>query len=130
MDIGAVRAALADKLAGIEAEVNAYARPNPTPPGVQILPPSVEYDYTSSYDLWTFTVQLFVSYSEDVSAQMLLDELCAPSGIKALLEADKTLNATVDAVRVERQSAAVQVQSQQGQPMLAVEFSVQVYARR
>ena len=133
MDIGSVRSAMATKLAGLDAGVNEYASVNPTAPGVQILPPGVEYDRAMhrGLDEWTFTIQAFVSFSEEISAQQNLDAMCNPSGsqsIKALLEADPTLNGTVQNLRVMRQSQGAQHITLGGQPMLLVEFEVQVFA--
>lgn len=133
MDIAAVRAAMEVKLQPLEANVNPYASSNPTPPGVQIIPPGVEYDRAMrrGLDEWTFTIQAFVSFGEEFSAQQNLDAMCSPSGtqsIKALLEADTTLNGTVSNLRVMRQSQGKQVQTLGGHPMLLVEFEIQVFA--
>lgn len=134
MNIGQVRQAMADALAPIEANVSAYASSSPTPPALQIIPPSVAYDYSFArgLDEWEFIVQAVVAFSQDVAAQMLLDELIQPEGdqsIKALLEADRTLGDTVESLRVVSSSRPAQVQSAGGSPMLTVEFLVQVIGR-
>lgn len=135
MNIAAVRSAMASTLdaaiAGVQ--VNAYALAQPTPPGIQILPPGVQYDRTfqPGLDEWTFIVQAFVSLSADIGSQKLLDSLCAPSGagsVKDALEADRTLGGTVQALWVTSQSPGQQVSRPEGNPMLLVEWTVQVFA--
>ena len=114
-------------------EKNAYALSAPNPPGIQIVPPSVAYDFAMSHgqDEWTFILQAFVPFTADTAAQRLLDQVCSPEGpssVKALLEADKTLGGEVSTLRVVSQSAGAQAQSAAGSPMLLVEFTVQVFA--
>jgi hypothetical protein len=133
MNVNAVRQAMADALAHPAMQVNAYAHSQPTPPGVQILPPSVVYDRTlgRGHDDWTFVIQGFVSGS-DRGSQRLLDELIDTQGtfsVKNRLEADKTLGGLVEDMRVVAQSPARMVEMPGGNPMLLVEWSVLIYGR-
>ena len=81
MNVNAVRHAIAEALATPAMHVSAYAHSQPTPPGVQILPPAVTYDLTMArgHDEWVFTIQGFVSGS-DLGSQRLLDELIDTQG--------------------------------------------------
>jgi hypothetical protein len=133
VNVNAVRQAMADALAHPAMQVNAYAHSQPTPPGVQILPPSVVYDRTlgRGHDDWTFVIQGFVSGS-DRGSQRLLDELIDTQGtfsVKNRLEADKTLGGLVEDMRVVAQSPARMVEMPGGNPMLLVEWSVLIYGR-
>ena len=111
-----------------DVQVNAYALAQPTPPGIQILPPAVEYDsaFHRGIDEWTFTVQGFVSLTSDIGSQQVLDGLCAPSGsssVKAALEADNTLGGVVQSLRVVEQSPGRVVDVPGGgSPVLLVEW--------
>lgn len=115
-----------------DVNVNEYAQPAPTPPAIQILPPSVDYDFAMhrGYDTWTFIVQAMVAYTADYSSQRLLDDLMTtgPTSVKTLLEADQTLNGTTASVLVTRHDFRGKVETAQGSPMLLVEFTVEVIA--
>lgn len=116
-----------------DVNVSPYASSQPVAPGIQILPPGVDYDYTyqRGLDEWTFVVQGFVALNEDVSTQQLLDQLCAatgPDSVKGALEADKTLGGSCNTLRVISQSPGVQVNPGGSGPMLLVEWRVMVYA--
>jgi hypothetical protein len=133
VNVNAVRQAMADALAHPAMQVNAYAHSQPTPPGVQILPPSVVYDRTlgRGHDDWTFVIQGFVS-GADRGSQRLLDELIDTQGtfsVKNRLEADKTLGGLIEDMRVVAQSPARMVEIPGGNPMLLVEWSVLIYGR-
>lgn len=134
MNIGAVRAAMAVKLDPIsDVNVFEYVQASPTPPTIQILPPSVDYDLSMrrGYDLWTFIVQAFVNFTSDYSSQRLLDDICSPIGttsVKALLEADQTLGGTTATVMVTRHDFRGKLETSGGSPMLLVEFTVEVIA--
>ena len=135
MNVGTVREAIATALQPIaEVEVNSYVLAQPNPPGLQVLPPGVDYDRAMArgLDEWTFVIQGFVALTQDVASQMLLDELCAPSGansVKVRLEADPTLGGLVQSVRVMNQTPGIMVDRGSGGPMLLVEWRVQVFAR-
>jgi hypothetical protein len=109
----------------------------PTPPGIQIIPPGVVYDYSmgslsSGLNEWLFIIQGFVALTSDIGAQKVLDEMCAPSGnssVKALLEADKSLGGVVETLRVTEQTPGRQVDPGSGNPMLLVEWRVMIHAK-
>ena len=117
-----------------DVQVNAYALSQPTPPGLQILPPGVQYDQAMhrGLDEWVFIVQGFVAFSTDIGSQVLLDQMCAPTGsnsVKAALEADKTLGGVVQSLHVlEQTPGSVVTQTNIGSQMLLVEWRVQVLA--
>lgn len=136
MNIGAVREAIADTLDIPGVNVSPYVLAQPTPPGIQIIPPSVVYDYSMGASLgldeWMFIVQGFVALTTDIGAQMLLDDLCAPAGsssVKALLEADRTLGGLVETLHVTEQTAGRQVEQPAGNPMLLVEWRITIHAK-
>ena len=136
MDVSQVRRQMATQMSVIsDVQVNPYALAQPTPPGIQILPPSVAYDTTMhrGIDEWTFIVQGFVAVTTDIGSQALLDDMCAPTGfdsVKAALEADTSLGGLVDDLRVQNQSPGRIVDTPGGgSPMLLVEWQVQVFAR-
>lgn len=135
MNIGTVRAAMVSALnAGVTAnvQINAYALASPTPPGLQIIPPAVNYDLAMNrgLDEWTFVVQGFVAFTTDIGAQKLLDTLCNPGAgsVKAALETDRTLGGAVQSLRVTNQSPGRMVEQAGGSPLLMVEWQVQILA--
>lgn len=130
-----MRAGLAASLSTIQdVQVNAYAMAQPTPPGIQILPPAVTYDqaFHRGMDTWVFVVQGFVALTTDVGSQVLLDQMCAPSGsnsVKAALESNPTLSGDVFSVHVLAQSPGRVVDFANGtSPMMLVEWQVEVRA--
>lgn len=138
MNIDDVRLQMATALDAIpDVQVSAYVLASPTPPAIQIFPPGVMYDYSmgstnEGLSEWTFMVQAFVALTTDIGSQKLLDRLCAPSGgasVKSILEADKTLQATVSTLHVIEQTPGRVVQPIQGSPLLTVEWRVVVYAK-
>lgn len=124
---------MADAVASrVPWDINAYVLAQPNPPGVQILPPEVEFDLTMQrgYDTWRFTVQGFIALTSDIGAQQLLDELIEPAGgMKATLEADNTLGGLVASLRVESSGPPRQVEAAAGHPMLLVEWRVSMFVR-
>ena len=134
MNVAAVRKAMAEALDFDGVNVSPYASSQPVTPGIQIIPPAVSFDYTfgttSGLDEWTFIIQGFVALNEDVTSQMLLDELCGggANSVKAALELDRTLGGAVANLRVVEQSPGRLVDRGGGQPMLLVEWRVMVYA--
>jgi len=137
MNLPAVRQAIADALQMDGVQVSPYVLAQPTPPGIQIPPPSVSYSYTmgstgSGLNEWEFIIQGFVSLNSDIGAQQLLDDMCATSGsrsVRALLEADRTLGGTVETLVVTVQDPGRQVEQPPGNPMLLVEWHVTIYAK-
>jgi hypothetical protein len=137
LNLSAVRGALADALENVAndqgVQVSAYALAQPTPPGLQIIPPGVQYDQAMhrGLDTWIFIVQGFVALTTDVGSQVTLDQMCAPSGpgsVKAALEADKTLGGVVQDLHVLEQSPGRVADYAGVSPMLLVEWRVQIYA--
>jgi hypothetical protein len=128
VNVPAVRQALADALTDTGWNVTPYVLAQPTPPGIQIIPPGRIYDYSVGLDEWQFVVQAFVSLNTDLGAQMMLDELCTAgaSSVKTLLEQDDTLGGLVDSLRVTDQSPGRQVEQPPGNPMLLVEWRVTI----
>src|SRR5262249_29888714 len=133
LNVSQLRQGIASNLSIIpDVQISAYALSQPTPPGLQILPPGVQYDRAMhrGLDEWTVIVQGFVSFTSDTGSQVLLDQLCAPNGalsVKAALERDITLAGAVYSVHVLEQSPGSLV-SNEGSPMLLVEWKTQVYA--
>ena len=117
-----------------DVQVNAYALAQPTPPGIQILPPAVTYDQAMhrGMDTWVFIVQGFVAMTTDIGSQVLLDQMCAPTGassVKHALESDVTLGGDVFSVHVLNQSPGRVVDFANGtSPMMLVEWQVEVRA--
>ena len=134
MNLSAVRGDMAAALEGIEGvQVSPYALAQPTPPGIQIIPPGVTYDLAMhrGYDDWLFVVQGFVALTTDVGSQVLLDQMCAPAGvssIKAALELDRTLGGIVQDLHVLDQSPGRVADYAGVSPMLLVEWRVKVIA--
>lgn len=134
-DISAVREAMRTALDVIpQVNVNAYAMAQPIAPGLQILPPAVEYDKSMArgLDTWMFVIQGFVAFNQDVSAQRLLDTMCAPAGansVKRALEADSTLGGLVQDASVIDQTPGRLLELPGVSPLLFVEWRVQVWAR-
>ena len=134
MNINGVRHALADALEHPSFQVNAYAHSQPTPPGLQILPPTCVFDLTLNrgHDEWTFKIQGFVS-GNDRGSQRLLDEFIDTQGdysVKRRLEVDKTLGGLVEDLRVTEQTEPRMVETTMGgNPMLVVEWNVLIYGR-
>lgn len=122
---------MADALDALgDLNVNPYVLAQPNPPGLQILPPALSFDFANArgIDEWTFVIQGFVSLgSTDVGSQMILDQLLTPNGVKAALEADKTLGGLVADLRVTSSGDARVVEPPGGSPMLLVEWRVTMF---
>jgi len=134
VDVGAIRTAMALALEAVgELDVNAYVKAQPVPPGIQILPPEIEHDATfggvHGVTMWVFTVQGYVGIVDEIAPQQLLDDLIRPGGVKAALEADRTLGGLVASLRVESNGPPRQVESSAGFPMLLVEWRVSMYVQ-
>lgn len=103
-------------------------------PAVIVGEVAVDYDQTfngasGKVHEFTWTVRLYVSRADDRSAQDKLDAyLDGASGIKAALEADRTLGGAAETLRVTAMSG-YGVYEVAGQAYLGAEFSVSVWAR-
>lgn len=133
MNVADVRAGLAAALGVIsDVQISPYVLSQPTPPTLQIIPPSVQYDLAMhrGLDEWMFTVQGLVAFSTDLGPQLLLDAMCAPTGassVKAALEADRTLGGVVGDLHVlEQLPGALYTHPNTGSQMLLVEWRVKV----
>jgi len=104
--IASIRAGLAANLGAIDGlQVSAYALANPTPPCVEIVPASVDYDQAlqRGMDTVRMTVRVFVGMAQDIGAQKQLDQFLDGSGsvsIKTVIESDPTLAGAVSDLRV------------------------------
>ena len=98
----AIRQALAASLAGLGLKVYEYVPSNPTPPCVYVGDGPIDYDMAMAggYDQLTFQVAIVLAFTMDEAAQAKLDGLRAPSGVKALIEADPTLGGACSTLRV------------------------------
>lgn len=116
-----------------EIQATGYMMSDPTPPSAEIVPTRVEYDLAMArgLDRLSFIVRIFVSFTQDLGAQMKLDEYLAPSGarsVKVALESDVTLGGTVDDLHVTEQSG-YQTWAREGHPfVLGADWMVEVYA--
>jgi hypothetical protein len=128
----ALRAAIANGTAG-KWQVSAYMLALPKPPAIDIARGSVTYDTAMDRgaDDLEFTVRAFVAFSVDgLGTQVLLDTLIdstSSTGMKTILEVDKTLGGVVDDLRVESASEPKGVLVDNQPPMLCTEFTVLVY---
>lgn len=104
MDIAAIRAAAAEKLAVLQLHPYAYAPDLPTVPAFYIFPQPFDYDATYDGDTTLMlVVRYLVSSVNSHAGQNQLDGLIAATGstsAKVKLEADPTLNGTCKSVRV------------------------------
>lgn len=139
-----IRAALAAAIneAIPDVQCSGYVLAQPTAPFFDIelaQPTAIEYDKAMGrgLDLWRFTVRGCASYNLDEQAQMQLDEWCASSGessVKEALEADRTLGGIAENLHVVSVSgftpvASIKAAAQPSNTYLAVEWTVEVYAR-
>ena len=130
--IAQIREGLAANLSTISGiQVSAYLLAAPSPPAIHVVPSSIAYDKAMArgMDIVNMTVQAFVSLGLDQGAQMALDELLAPSGVrsvKAAIESDRTLAGTVQYAWVSEMSGYnVVVIPDRGQ-MLSADWAVEV----
>jgi hypothetical protein len=129
----AIRTGIARNLAVIpDLQVSAYMLSNPTPPAVHVLPDTLTFDLAMRGGLHELAmmVQVFVSTTSDVGAQVLLDQYLAPTGalsLKAAIEADRTLGGAVQDTHVQMFTYR-QYPRPEGEPFLGADFTVQVYA--
>lgn len=134
-DIDDIAAAIATALAGLTADgvgvqsVSAIPS-NPTPSGVYVGDGPITYDLTMGRGLDEFemTVTLLVGYGSDLAAQRRLRKLSHPrTGVKGLIEADKTLGGLVGHARVTKASAP-RLYGQSDKKPLGRDFTVQIRA--
>lgn len=132
VSVRSLRDGLRENLKAIDGiQVSRYFLVQPTPPGIHILPPAVEYHgaFHGGLTTYTFTVQAFVQLTESVASQVFLDELLdetGPRSVPAALEADPTLGGVAQDVVV-REAARAEIQSTVGNMlMLTSDWTVTV----
>ena len=111
-----IRAGIAANLAAVyqapslsaidQVQVSAYALDSPMPPTLQIkAPDDIEYNESMGrypMSIHTLIVQGFAGSAFTIAAQTLLDQWITPSGVKAAIEADRTLGGIVNDTVVQR----------------------------
>lgn len=136
VSVRSLRDGLRENLKAIQGiQVSRYFLVNPTPPGIHILPPSVEYHGSmhSGLTTYTFTIQAFTSLSGsagDISSQILLDELLdetGPRSVVAALEADPTLGGVAQDVTVDTAASAQPQQTLEGLVLLTSDWTARVF---
>ena len=96
--ITALKEGLATNLTTIPGlRVNSYIPDNVTPPVAIINPQSIEYHkaFANGINTYTFVISVLVGRVSERSAQAMLDNYCASTGIysiKSAIESDKTLS--------------------------------------
>jgi hypothetical protein len=105
--IADIRAAIAQALYGTFSagwNVYPYLQSKPEVPSMEVVGAPMTFDLAMMGGNWDvqFTVRAMVQWSDAVSAQVNLDSLLeqAGSGVKACLEADRTLGGVVSSLRV------------------------------
>lgn len=98
MTVATIRAGIAaalDTIAGLR--VSAYVVDQVNPPHAMVMRREFTYDtvqQTGTYD-GVFVVRVFASRTAEKAAQVFLDGLVDPTGVKAAVEADPTLGGAV-----------------------------------
>lgn len=103
-----IRTALAAALSAefsSDWNISPYLLASPNPPQIEIVSGPVDYDLAMGrgLDLIRYIVRALVQHGSDLSGQVNLDSLLdgsSASGMKAVLEADKTLGGVVEDLRV------------------------------
>jgi len=134
--IAGLRAGLAANLTAAypTVAVNQYVLADASPPVFEIDTISdegIDYDLANARGLdgYYITVRAIVGLTTDQDAQITLDRWLDPAGVKAALEADKTLGGVAQNLRVEH--AEVKPMKNQAVPnsqWLAAEWRVYIYA--
>lgn len=129
-DIRVALAAALQTMPGI-GQVSPYMLASPTPPSAHVYPGSTTYDaaFQRGLDEWRFTIQVFVALTTDVGSQQTLDVMLAPgSGVKKVVEADKTLGGACADLRVESCSGYRQYVFDGRGPLIGAEWTVVIRA--
>jgi hypothetical protein len=128
---GAVAATLKAGIPGWQ--VSAYLLALPTPPCLDVRRSHTVYDAAMARggDDLELTIRALVAFNNDQGAQVKLDTVCdstSATGVKTVLEADKTLGGLIADLRVTEASDYKQLVIEAQPPMIAVEFTVEVLA--
>jgi hypothetical protein len=130
LDIRAGIAANLSAVYGTTTQVSAYMRESPSPPTLQVKgPDDVEYNEAmgAGMGIWTLIIQGFAGTAFDIGAQTLLDEWISVDGVKAAVEAERTLSGKVHDLTVERCRHYGMFHLPSGMSFLGAEWSVAVY---
>jgi hypothetical protein len=132
-DIAAAIAASLESLAadGIGVQATPYILSNPTATGVYVSEGEITYDLAMhrGLDRFEMRVTLLVGLGSDQAAQRRLRKLRdGNTGVKALVEVDKTLGGLVDHARISKVSAPRLYGPEGGKGVLGCEFTVDIYA--
>jgi len=106
LTIEEVRTAISDACATIPGwRASPYRRDQVSAPELQVERGPILYDVAMGReaDEYHYTVVAYVQRDSDRAAQIMLQELCEPSGhgsLKTVLEADDSIAALVDYIRV------------------------------
>jgi len=127
-----IRAALAAALAAEYSatwNISPYLLAAPNPPQIEIVSGAVDYDLAMGrgLDLIHYTVRAMVQHGSDLSGQINLDSLLdgtTATGMKAVLEADKTLGGVVEDLRV-TEASELKVYPQGD--FIGIEWIVEIY---
>lgn len=129
-----VRAAFAAAItAGVVGkwQVSPYMLALPQLPSIDVRPAGITFDAAMGRggDDLSYTVRAMVAFNNDQGSQIRLDALLdttEPTGMKAILEADKTLGGLVADLRVMTASDYKALIIEGQPPALAIEFAVEV----
>lgn len=134
--IADIRSAIAAVLTGHYSSlgwtVNKYLSSTINPPCMDLEIGPIDYDQAMARgdDAIHVTVRAYVQWGDSDVGQAALDpviDLISTDSLKTVLEADKTLGGTVDAVHVLSVSNPQVIAVQGGSDLPAVEFAVEVY---
>jgi hypothetical protein len=131
LTIEEVRIAIADACATIPGwRASPYRRDQVSPPEIQVERGPIIYDVAMGReaDEFHYTIVAYVQRDSDRAAQVLMQNLCEPSGsgsLKTVLEADESVRALVDYIRVTNASED-KAQTVGLVDYLVVEFEVEI----
>jgi hypothetical protein len=135
-DTDAIATAIASTLSslasdGIGVQAVGAALSNPSPSGAYVHDGPITYDLSMQrgLDEIAMVITLLVGYNQDQAAQRRLRKLRDGStGVKSLVEADRTLGGIVADARVTDVSAPRLYELAGGKPALGCEFTVTILA--
>ena len=129
----ALKAALDNAVTGVSGwQTSAYMLSLPQPPTIDIYPASTVFDTAMARgnDELLFVVRGLVAFNQDIGAQISLDRLMdatSATGIKTVVEADRSLGGVVQDCRVTACSGYKSYIVDGQPPLLGAEFTVSVY---